>query len=154
MNKNRTSLSRAEPKHILTHACRSKTGPGTTKGRETQPVINTFNVPLYPWPAEPKQARKQKYLFFAKTKSFSLFSSRQNFYHFFMGNSFQFFFCGFGCKIKFGENNVIPDPDSRLSHEPLKLTIKAQAPRMLALAPRFSQDPTFMGSGRGKSLLK
>ena len=41
----------------------------------------------------------------------------------------KFFFGGFGCKMKFGESFVFPDPGSRVSHEPLKMVTSPSSRR-------------------------
>ena len=65
---------------------------------------------------------------FSKTFSEHFFSLRQIFLSLFVGKIFflNFFFRQFGCKMKFGQNFVFPDPASRVSHEPLKLVTDPQ----------------------------
>ena len=86
-------------------ACRTKTGPhSTTTG--PAPWVGSMACRTKTGP------KTATFYFFAKTKS------SKSFY----GEFLQiFFFAGFGCKMKFGESFVFPDPGSRVSHEPLKM---------------------------------
>ncbi len=74
------------------------------------------------------------------------FSPRQIFLSLCSGKNknFEIFFsCKFGCQIEFGEKIVFPDPDSRVKCKPLKLVF-------FVASLHITQDPTNMGSDRGK----
>ena len=80
--------------------------------------------------------------FFSPRQMFlSLCSGKINFLNF-------FFSCKFGCQIEFGAKIVIPDPDSRVKFEPLKLVQTLEC--ILFWCLHIDQDPTNMGSDRGK----